>query len=100
LETGRVTGPYLLDLIPRIRADRVEIYCHPAMASPGEPSNGTPGSGPAELSALLCPRVREAIGRSGFVLSKPGVCASNLGGRPCGPPNALASTAQTPASHG
>jgi predicted glycoside hydrolase/deacetylase ChbG (UPF0249 family) len=69
LETGRVTGPYLLDLIPRIRADRVEIYCHPAVASPGEPSDGAPGSGPAELSALLDPSVREAIGRSGFVLA-------------------------------
>ena len=51
----------LLDLIPRIRANRVEIYCHPAAVSPGERSSGTPASGPAELSALLCPRVREAI---------------------------------------
>ena len=82
LETGRVTAPYLLDLVPRIRADRVEIYCHPAVASPGEPSNGPPGSGAAELSALLSPLVRETIARSGFVLSK------------------LARTAQTPASHG
>jgi len=94
LETGRVTGPYLLDLIPRIRADRVEIYCHPAAASPGEPSNGAAASGPAELSALLCPRVREAIGRSGFALS------TNLGEGPCGPPRPVAGAAQTPASHG
>jgi hopanoid biosynthesis associated protein HpnK len=95
LETGRVTAPYLLDLIPRIRADRVEIYCHPAVASPGEPSNGPPGSGPAELSALLTPRVREAIGRSGVVLSRPGVS-----GGPCDPPNPLAGAAQDAASHG
>jgi hopanoid biosynthesis associated protein HpnK len=78
LETGRVTGPYLLDLIPRIRADRVEIYCHPAVASPGEPSSGPSGAGPAELSALLSPRVREAIGASGFVLSRPQECPSHL----------------------
>jgi hopanoid biosynthesis associated protein HpnK len=64
LETGRVTAPYLLDLIPRIRADRVEIYCHPAIESEGHPN------GPAELSALVNPLVREAIGRSGFVLSR------------------------------
>jgi hopanoid biosynthesis associated protein HpnK len=79
LETGRVTGPYLLDLIPRIRADRVEIYCHPAVASPGEPSDGSPGNGPTELSALLSPRVREAIGASGFVLSRPEECPSHSG---------------------
>jgi chitin disaccharide deacetylase len=82
LETGRVTEPYLLDLIPRVRADCVEIYCHPAFASADEPSNGPPGSGPSELSALLSPRVREAIERSGFVLSK------------------VAGTALTPASRG
>jgi hopanoid biosynthesis associated protein HpnK len=70
LETGRVTERYLLDLIPKIPADRVEIYCHPALELPGEPRNGPPGFGPAELSALLSGRVREAIERSGFVLSK------------------------------
>jgi hopanoid biosynthesis associated protein HpnK len=79
LETGRVTGPYLLDLIPRIRADRVEIYCHPAVGSPGEPSDGKPGTGSAELSGLLSPRVREAIGASGFVLSRPEECLSHPG---------------------
>jgi hopanoid biosynthesis associated protein HpnK len=71
LATGRVTERYLLGLFPRLRADRVEVYCHPAVARPGEPSNGPPGSGTAELSALLSPRVRESIARSGFILSRP-----------------------------
>jgi hopanoid biosynthesis associated protein HpnK len=68
LETGRVTEEYLLELIPRIRADRVEFYCHPAMALPGEPGNGPPGAGPKELAALLSPRVRQAVEACGFAL--------------------------------
>jgi hopanoid biosynthesis associated protein HpnK len=67
--TGRVTESYLLGLIPRIRAERVELYCHPALALPGEPSNGPPESGPKELAALLSGRVREALAESGFSLT-------------------------------
>lgn len=70
LETGHITEDYLLGLIPRIRADRVELYCHPAAALPGEPPNGPAGSGPVELAALLSERVRDAVARSGFVLSR------------------------------
>jgi len=95
LETGRVTAPYLLELIPRLRADRVEIYCHPAVVLPGEPRNGPPGSGPAELSALLSPQVRAVIERSGFILSRPGVS-----GGPRGSPNPVAGTVLTPGSGG
>lgn len=68
LMTGRVTEEYLLGLIPRIRADRAELYCHPAVALPGEPGNGPPGSGPKELAALLSPRVRQAVEACGFAL--------------------------------
>jgi hopanoid biosynthesis associated protein HpnK len=69
LETGRVTEEYLLGLIPRIRADRVELYCHPATAVPGLPFTGPPGSGPEELAALTSDRVRAALDRSGFELA-------------------------------
>lgn len=67
--TGRITEQYLLGLIPRIRADRVELYCHPARAVSGEPPNGLDDRGERELAALLSRRVRESVARSGFVLS-------------------------------
>ncbi len=66
LATGRVTEEYLLGLIPEIRAHHVEIYSHPAVELKGEPSNGPPGAGEAELAALVSPRVREALISSGF----------------------------------
>jgi hopanoid biosynthesis associated protein HpnK len=69
LQSGRMTEEYLLGLIPRIRADRVEIYFHPAMPIAGEPLNGPPDAGLAELNALLSPRLRNAICASGFQLS-------------------------------
>jgi hopanoid biosynthesis associated protein HpnK len=56
LATGRVTEEYLLGLIPRLRAERVEIYSHPS-------------AGSLELHALLSPRVRDAIEEAGFTLS-------------------------------
>jgi hopanoid biosynthesis associated protein HpnK len=61
LATGRITEGYLLGLIPRIAADRVELYCHPAAALPGAKYEGPPASGPSELAALLSERVREAL---------------------------------------
>jgi hopanoid biosynthesis associated protein HpnK len=70
LATGRITESYLLALIPRIRAARVEIYCHPADPLPGERAAGAPTTGPAELRALTSPRVREAIEKAGFVASR------------------------------
>lgn len=69
LATARVTEPYLLGLIPRIRADHVELYSHPAVALPGEPVNGPPGSGPEEFAALLSERVRQTLARNGFALT-------------------------------
>ncbi len=69
LVTGRVTEGYLLGLIPRIRADCVELYCHPAVVLPGEPSNGPPGSGPEELAALVSDRVRQTLAQNGFALT-------------------------------
>ncbi len=55
--TGRITEPYLLELIPRMRGDTVEVYAHPAR-----------GDGERELAALVSPRVRSAIDAAGFAL--------------------------------
>ena len=68
LATGRITEEYLLALIPRIRADSVEIYCHPAAPLPGELREPAAAAGSAELAALLSRRVAEAVEQSGFVL--------------------------------
>jgi predicted glycoside hydrolase/deacetylase ChbG (UPF0249 family) len=69
LQTGRMTEAYWLDLLPRLTAQSVEIYCHPDASLPGEPRNGPPGAGAAELAAVLSPPVREAIARAGFTLA-------------------------------
>ena len=67
LETGQMTEPYLVGLIPQIRANLVEIYSHPAIALPGEPKPY--GLAEAEFEALLSDQVREAIAKSGFELT-------------------------------
>ena len=69
LETGRMTQEYWLGLIPQIRADLVEIYAHPAIIRPGEPTNGPLGLGKAELDALLSDRVRNVLVSNGFELT-------------------------------
>ena len=69
LGTGRITEEYLLGLLPRIRSDRVELYAHPAAPFPGETLNGPPGSGPAELEALVSARVSATAAACGFRLS-------------------------------
>lgn len=68
LQTGRITEAYLLELIPRITADVVEIYSHPAIAVPGEPSNAPLNLGVVELEALLSDRVRASLAQHGFEL--------------------------------
>lgn len=68
LQTGRITESYLLELIPRITANVIEIYTHPAIAVPGEPSNSPLNLGFAELEALLSDRVRAALEQHGFKL--------------------------------
>jgi len=62
LMTGRIDEPYLLGLFPRIDAEAVELYCHPAWPGSG------PGSG--ELAALVSDRVRGAVHKHGLVLSR------------------------------
>ncbi|MBD2503235.1 hopanoid biosynthesis-associated protein HpnK [Anabaena azotica] len=68
LQTGNVTEEYLLGLIPQIQANLIEIYCHPAAFPDGEPLNGPPGAGEAELAALLSQQVRELLTANGFEL--------------------------------
>jgi len=67
--TGRLTEQYLVDLLPRISAQWVEVYCHPGVEEDDEPANGPPGAGPRELAALLSPRVRKTIAERGFLLT-------------------------------
>lgn len=69
LQTGNVTEEYLLGLIPQIQANLIEIYCHPAKFQTGEPLNGPPGAGEAELAALLSQQVRELLTANGFELA-------------------------------
>jgi hopanoid biosynthesis associated protein HpnK len=70
LATGRITEEYLLGLIPRIQADSVEIYCHPAAALPGEVGDSASAGKGAELAALLSRQVAGAVAESGFVLQR------------------------------
>jgi hopanoid biosynthesis associated protein HpnK len=68
LMTGRIDERYVLDLLPRIRADAVELYCHPSF-----PENGTRSgnaNGARELAALVSDRVRAAVMKNGLVLSR------------------------------
>jgi chitin disaccharide deacetylase len=76
LATGRITEEYLLGLIPRIDAKRIELYSHP--------SRSPAGSGPEELAALVSTRVREALAANGFVLT---TYAGAFG--PTSPPGAI-----------
>jgi hopanoid biosynthesis associated protein HpnK len=67
LQTSSVQEDYLLDLIPRIQADRVEIYSHPSQAI--AENFRSKSSGETELEALLSSRVRCLLEQNGFVLT-------------------------------
>jgi hopanoid biosynthesis associated protein HpnK len=69
LQSGSMDEEYLQGLIPQIQADLVEIYSHPAIIIPGEPLNGPPGAGEAELTAWLSDSVRELLSENGFELT-------------------------------
>jgi len=68
LQTGRMTEDYWLKLLPKIRADLVEIYSHPDCSS-SEQKIDSGNSGAAELAALLSDRVGEQIVHNGFQLT-------------------------------
>jgi hopanoid biosynthesis associated protein HpnK len=69
-QTGRMDEAYLLDLIPRIEADAVEIYAHPDLPAEAERGDPRSGSGVRELAALTSPTVRAAIDAAGFTLGR------------------------------
>jgi chitin disaccharide deacetylase len=58
LQNGRVTEGYLLKLVPKIRADRVELYSHPAAEGSTD-----------QLTALVSGSVRKALDSQGFRLT-------------------------------
>ena len=65
-QSGRVTEEYLLKLIPRIRASRVELYSHPTTdAGAASPR----GASRPQLEALTSGRVRNLLDREGFRLA-------------------------------
>lgn len=70
LQTGKISEEYLLHLIPRISATRIEIYAHPALTSSGE----IPGPGERELEAFLSKRVRRVFDSCGFTLTNYHAC--------------------------
>src|SRR5262249_41775989 len=66
LSSGEITEHYLLQLIPRMEGNLVEFYCHPSLDVDGDELNGPPGSGPAELKALVSEAVREMFVQHDF----------------------------------
>ena len=64
LQTGDMSEKYLLDLIPQIEAELVEIYSHPALLNT-DINHG----GEVELAALLSQQVRELLTVRGVELS-------------------------------
>ena len=69
LQSGRMDEHYLLNLLPKIRGERVEIYSHPAILIAGDPSNAPLELGETELQALVSDRVRACIAENGFELT-------------------------------
>lgn len=59
LATGEVTETYLLNLIPQIQANFVEIYSHPSESE----------SGNLEKLALMSPKVKNQLNKYGFQLT-------------------------------
>ncbi len=67
LHPGRLTEPYLLGLVPRLRPGLTEIYSHPALAADQALDQAALGYlRREELAALLSPRLREALRSRGI----------------------------------
>lgn len=70
LETGAMTERYLIKIIERIRPGITEIYVHPGTGDCSEQARRMPGYRHAEeTAALTSSAVRDAVARSGAVLS-------------------------------
>jgi hopanoid biosynthesis associated protein HpnK len=68
LQTSRISESYLLDLIPQITANLIEIYAHPAINIQGEAKNGPENSGEVELHALCSKKCKDMLSSKGFQL--------------------------------
>jgi hopanoid biosynthesis associated protein HpnK len=66
LSSGEINERYLLELIPKMVGNVVELYCHPSLDVEGGDLNGPPGSGPEELKAMVSDAVREMFARYNF----------------------------------
>jgi hypothetical protein len=69
LESGNVTEKYLLDLIPQIQANFIEIYSHPSFDNASEFYGETSSVPSKELTALLSDQVRDTLPKYGFELT-------------------------------
>ncbi|MCL4504254.1 MAG: hopanoid biosynthesis-associated protein HpnK [Deltaproteobacteria bacterium] len=70
LNDGRMTVAYLLGLVPRLQPGATEIYCHPGIYADAELTRWAPAyRRQEELSALLSPRLKEALAAAGVELS-------------------------------
>jgi hopanoid biosynthesis associated protein HpnK len=66
LNDGRMTGAYLLGLVPRLQPGVTEIYCHPALFADPELLRWAPRyRRQEELAALLSPRLKETLAVAG-----------------------------------
>jgi hopanoid biosynthesis associated protein HpnK len=66
LNDGRMTGDYLLGLVPRLQPGVTEIYGHPGLYADPELQRWAPHyQRQAELTALLDPRLRDALATAG-----------------------------------
>ena len=70
LESGAMTERYLLKLIRRLKPGTTEIYCHPGSSDCSEQARWMPGyRHDEETAALISPALREAVTRSGAILT-------------------------------
>ena len=67
-QSGHVTEPYLLGVLPRLPSGATEIYCHAAVPD-AEACRWRPSDyeSAAELAALTSPNVRAAIAAAGII---------------------------------
>ncbi|MDD2902608.1 MAG: hopanoid biosynthesis-associated protein HpnK [Syntrophales bacterium] len=70
LNDGRMTGNYLLGLVPHLKPGVTEIYLHPALYGDQELQRWAPKyQRREELTALLSPRLKEVLAAAGVEVS-------------------------------
>jgi hopanoid biosynthesis associated protein HpnK len=67
---GRMTEPYLMGLVPRLKPGVTEIYCHPGLYADPELRRWAPRyHRQEELAALLSPRLKAALAAAGVAVT-------------------------------